>query len=287
LINPRELYDGLMAGTKNPADVEISELFELADRIAIVDGNFTAKQQIFEWIHQRPRLTNDDCFRVGVFVFDLKRRQGDAEDAYDNLLGIEVEMPLRSVLARAEWLQAVGQCLLVLRRFNEAVDAQRKIVEEMDDSISVRRQLYYLETFIALKQHARQFDDELNDYFAIYRQLLAKTTELGEAERARALSGLAFLEGQYHVAQLDWRKAASSFDEEFGLGPADRQKAVGSLMYLYVRLCQLAREFWVSPRVAFLQQHLGDLQPTDIQILQKEYDTVVQAFGINPPETKQ
>ena len=285
MTNPTELYQMLLNKQCDPSDLPLAELYELGDQMAIVGGNFSAKKIIYDWIERHLQATDDDRFRVSVFRFDLLRRQGKTDEAYCNLLVMAMEQ--RSVSAQLEYLQAIGQCLLVLKRFDEAVDAQRQLIELMDQNVLVRRRLYYLETMLALKQHASQYDDELDGCLDLSLNLLNEATELSEPERNRALGGLRFVQGQQHIAHGAWRQAAGCFAQEFEFGPADREKVVGSLMYLYSRLREITDDPDAALHVAFLRGHLNSLQPTDIQILQKEYDVVVKAFGITPPKAEQ
>lgn len=257
------------------------QLFELATDAAI-SGDYGAKAKIYqEYIFNHPEASDDDKFRVEIYQQDLTRRNGDPKTALAELESLREKYATNEAAADTEYFHAVGQCHLMLGQLDQAVASNREVLSHCDDSIPSDKQLYFMESMMAVKLASGKPDEELDELFSRYQALL-DASDLGELHRNRALSALYSLQGTAAVEKGDSNAAAESYRQFFAVAPSDRDKTVAALRYLAIRLLEpIERQAEdVQTLTDFFRSHHDLLQATDIAALQNEYDSVTQTLNI-------
>lgn len=277
--NYAEVYQKLLSGEMAPVEVEVQFLFEMASQFAAA-GQYDKKAEIYGWVLGHPRATDDEVIRVQTYQCDLKRRKGNPEEALAELLALTP--PLDS-MALCEWLQAIGQCHLMMGDVQEALVVQRQIIALFSrGQIPVHRQLYHVETILAMKQRAGEADEELERFFQLYKQLLDDPSLEGAIkQRARAM--LESLRGSAELQKGNFKAAARYYQRYANIAPAARNKVVAAVQFLYCcwQLYPYDHSMEVQLAKAFFQNHRGELQPTDIAALRTEYDFVMKKLGLS------
>lgn len=266
------IQDGLLSGELKVDSYGIKAMYEIADLAAMLPDSRITKEEIFRLISTHSDATVDDHFRVIVFEYDLDRRNGRPTDAEANLLSLKEDVVERPLIAQIEYLQALAQCRYVLKDFTEAVKLQEQLMElvKQDETLSVRKRLYYIETMASLYLDANQTDEPFQNCLQQY-QMTMRSISPHELWYHRVYSDLYFLKGRYAQRKSDFQAAADLFAEGYRVAQTNREKAVNALMSLYA--IGVVNDH-LADCLGFLREHVGDLQPTDMRILDKEFKEV-------------
>ncbi len=271
----QKIYQQLERSEKSPTDFTTAFLFEMASQFA-VKGDFTAKNKIYEeFILKHSDANSDDKARVFIYRADLQRRNGDPKGALETLQAIQ--SPIGN-MARAEWLQSAGQCYLILGDLQQAFGVQRQILKLfVGSSIPPDKQLYYLETLMAMKLRANETDEELDEFFRIYEQLL-ENPSLSGAIKERAQAALEILRGRAESRKGNLAAATNHYWACFELAPAVRNKTVAVLQFLYCRwqIDPNDDSPFVQNAMEFFKSHWETIQQADIIELRNEFVFVTQ-----------
>lgn len=277
--NYEESYRQLEKGEKSPQDFTVEFLFEMASEF-VVGGDFAAKKKIYEeFILRHPWASIDDKARVLVYRADLQRRDGDPKAALEILKTIE---PPKEKIAWAEFLQAAGQCCLKLGDLKQALPLQRQIIRLFTGGkIPVDKKLYYLEGMMAMKLAGDEADEELDELFRTYEQLLSNSLLSGVIE-SRAEAALATLRGRAEFRKGNLTAAANYYWQCLETAPAVRDKAVAALEFLHCRwrIDPNDNSPLVRKAAEFYKTNWKTMQTTDITELQPKFELVMQKLEL-------
>ena len=268
----QSIYRSLVSGKILSQDFEPYFLFELASK-AVVSGDFEAKKTIYEqFIFPHPKATQDDKTKVLVYRYDRDRRSGNYRQALDSLSSLTAPS---DVFGKAEYLQAIGQCQLILEGPQIALETQRQIIALSGfPELPTDKQLYYLETIIAMKLAGKQADEELDEYLSTYEQLLKIPLE--GVFRKRAVASFYSVQARAYELKQDFRTAAKFHFTALKKAPDNRSKTGSALEYLFCiwKFNSKENSPGTQTLVKFFKSHENLLQPTDIHQLQEKYDFV-------------
>ena len=235
----QEIYEQVIGSETEPRELTTALLFEMASHFA-VSGDYDKKAEIYEWIGVHPDANTDDVVRVKTYREDLKRRFAADEKGDVNVNQLrEALEALRSlpepegVEARSEWLQAIGQCHLMLKEFKEAIQVQSQILKFLDNpETTLDKKLYFLETIMAMKIENKELDDELERFFDQHDSLIADS-QMSEAHTKRAQGAVTELRGRAAIMKQDWPAVVDYFLKCFEIFPSVRNKAKCVVPFLY------------------------------------------------------
>lgn len=269
---PVRLYKSLISKDRSPEEFSTGQLFDLASQMAVA-GQYPAKQRIYEdFILNHSAATEADKFRVHTYRYDVVRRGGRAERALAGLSAMEESSDDPNALV--EYLQAKGQCYLMMGKLEECLESQRRIMQNLDQ-LPPDKQLYYLETFIDFKIRSEQADEELAQIFQRYKKVL-DGANLQMDVRARA-EGMYFdLQGKAHLLRREFSRAQSCYRQAVEKMPSVRNKAVSALGYAYSSLQANPeeRDAETVRMIEFFKANKSVLQPTDLSAYADKIDFV-------------
>jgi len=272
----KEIYRKLVSNKASIDKLETHFLFDLASQAA-VSGDYETKRAIYEeFIFAHPRASQNDKTRVFVYRCDQERRTGRPDLALNHL---ESLMPPSDISGKAEYLQAVGQCELMLYGPAISLKTQRKIADSVRfQELAVDKQLYYLGTMVDMKIKAKQLDDEFNGYYGRYRNLINSNLfkALKPAFKKREISTFHSLEADLYELKQDFRTAAKIHADSFKEAPAIRDKVCAALRYLWcVWKADPHDNSLITRNIAlFFKNNKDKMQATDIHALQEKYNYI-------------
>jgi len=179
----QKIYEQYNAGDLKPNDLNKHEWYQLAGHAA-VKGKPEIKNEIYdEVIPKHKHYSDEDKARVKINRLDLQRRQGQIEEALENLL--KIGKP-EDGIALIEWLQAAGECKCRLgpQQLNESIEMARqalllsKAIEQPD------KKIYRLTTLTGRKLRAEQIDKELIECLDSCEELLEQETDTNKYYRS-------------------------------------------------------------------------------------------------------